>query len=140
MALSSGRSRIASVASLFRDIGIGVLATLLFIIGVGFYELLVVGGSYYGMTSTWLAMLFVGYLGTFGLPVVLWFRYELKAPLVFMSLVLLFYVLMPVFGGGGDAPLSLFLVVFAPIFVGIYVLLAGLEYLLRFRKKKGLAS
>lgn len=138
MAHINGQSRIASVASWSRAIGIGLLATFLFNVVVIFYESLILGG--YSTTLAWLAMQFVGLLGTIGLPVMLWFRYKLQAPVAFMSLALLSYVLMPIFGGQGDAPPILFLVVLSPIFVGIYLLVAGLEYLLGSRKKGGSSS
>ena len=135
MSLRSRRSEIAPSASWSRAVGIGLLATFLSNVAIWSYEILVLGDSY-AVTPIWLTMQFVGCMGTIGLPVALWSRYELRAPLVSMALVFSLYLSMPVFTGGGDAPPVLLLVVLAPIFVGIYLLVAGLEHLLRSRKPK----
>ena len=76
-------------------------------------------------------------LGTVGIPVLLWLRYEIRSPGVLLVIILLFWhvlVYIPPFGSGqGDSPGFLFVFVWAPIYLVGYAILAGGEYWLRNR-------
>ena len=75
--------------------------------------------------------------GTVGVPLLLWTRYEIRAPSILMALILLFWhvlVYLPPFGSGeGDAPGFTFVFLFAPAYLVAYGLLASVECRLRGR-------
>ena len=83
-------------------------------------------------------------LGTIGVPVLLWLRYEIRSPGVLLVIILLFWhvlVYIPPFGSGqGDSPGFLFVFVWAPIYLIGYALLAGGEYWLRSRDGSAILS
>ncbi|KTG08874.1 hypothetical protein AUR64_13755 [Haloprofundus marisrubri] len=78
--------------------------------------------------------------GSVGLPVALWYRYRYRSPVAFMSLMLLFWHVLvefpPVGSGQGDSPGFTFVFVPAPLYVLVYLLLAGGESLLRKRGRE----
>lgn len=75
--------------------------------------------------------------GTVGVPVLLWIRYEIRSPGVFLAFLLLFWHVLvefpPVGSGRGDSPGFLFVFVWMPFYLVVYGVLAGGEYWLRGR-------
>ena len=76
---------------------------------------------------------FVACLGTIGVPVFLWARYRLVGPLACAGLVLAFWHLAVPLAGYGDMAPIFFVGTYAPIYVGAYVIVGGVEKLLRRR-------
>ncbi|MFC6723098.1 hypothetical protein ACFQE1_01560 [Halobium palmae] len=76
-------------------------------------------------------------LGTIGVPVFLWVRYEIRSPLALLMGILLFWLVLvyvpPIGTGEGDSPGFLFVFVWAPIYLVAYGILTIGEYWLRRR-------
>lgn len=76
-------------------------------------------------------------LGTVGVPVFLWARYDVRSPGVLLVVLLLFWHVLvefpPVGTGQGDSPGFLFVFAGAPLYVVLYGVLAGGEVGLRRR-------
>jgi hypothetical protein len=76
-------------------------------------------------------------LGTVGVPVFLWDRYDVRSPGVLLVVLLVFWHVLvefpPVGTGQGDSPGFLFVFAGAPLYVVLYGVLAGGEVVLRRR-------
>lgn len=86
-------------------------------------------------SSFGLATLFA--LGTIGVPILLWVRYDIRGPSILMAAILLFWhvvIHLPIIGSeGGDAPAFALVLFWAPLYLIAYGLLGGGEYWLRGR-------
>ena len=76
-------------------------------------------------------------LGTVGIPILLWFRYDLRSPAVLLACLLLFWHVLvefpPIGSGQGDSPGFLFVFIGVPFYLIAYGLLAAGEVWFRHR-------
>ncbi|MFA1611927.1 hypothetical protein [Halobellus rubicundus] len=119
-----------------RPLAISTAVTVLYASCVFGYSLL--PGSNVSISGTlWGALALSTALGlvTIGVPVFLWLRYEIRSPGVLLAAILTFWHVLvyvpPIGSGQGDSPGFLFVFVWAPMYLGAYVLLAVVEYWLR---------
>ena len=126
-----------SIGSWKRGVLIGGLASLVYASIVTIYSVLSPNVSLSGSlgASFGIATLFA--LGTIGLPILLWIRYDIRSPAVLMAFILLFWhvlIHLPIFGSeGGDAPAFALVLFWAPVYLVAYALVGGGEYWLRQR-------
>jgi len=113
-------------------------------VGISFlYTAIVFGYSVHPATNVsisgtlWHALVLysVMALGTVGIPLLLWMRYEIRGPGVLLACILLFWHVLvefpPIGSGQGDSPGFLFVFAWVPFYLVAYGLLAGGEYWLR---------
>ncbi|MFC5369160.1 hypothetical protein [Salinirubrum litoreum] len=76
-------------------------------------------------------------LGTVGVPVFLWERYDIRSPGALLVVLLVFWHILvefpPIGTGQGDSPGFLFVFAGAPLYVVLYAVLASGEVVLRRR-------
>lgn len=74
-------------------------------------------------------------LGTIGVPVFLWVRYQIRSPVALLVGILLFWHVLvyvpPIGTGEGDSPGFLFVFVWSPIYIVAYGILTVGEYWFR---------
>ena len=113
---------------------VGAVASAVYpLVAIGFalavgQDLRFSGGFLTGYPTT------VGFtLGTVGLPVVLWLRFGYRGPIALMSLVLVFltFVAPLVAPGRGDAPAFALAIYWAPFYLVLYGVSAGVEFCYR---------
>jgi hypothetical protein len=123
-----------------RALAVGAAAAVLYTATVFGYSLL--PGSNVSISGTlWHAVALYGVVafGAVGVPVVLWFLYEVWTPGALLALVLAFWHVLvyvpPIGTGEGDSPGFLFVFVGAPLYLVAYGVLAGGELWLRGRDR-----
>jgi hypothetical protein len=128
-----------------RPLAISIAVTVLYSIGVFVYSLLPtsnvsISGTLWDALALSTAFGFV----TIGVPVFLWFRYEIRSPGALLAGILVFWHILvyipPIGSGQGDSPGFLFVFVWAPMYLVAYVLLAVIEYWLRGRNVSASSS
>lgn len=99
-------------------------------LAVGVLQAVVFGPSFSGGNY---AVLFLASLVMVAVPIALWLRYRLIAPLAAMGLlVIVWQVVVPVFGSEGDGtPVFALALAFTPVYVVGYVSLGAVEGLVR---------
>jgi len=96
-------------------------------------------------TPLWLTIggVLAGAVGAVGVPIALRVRYRVRSPVVLLAGLLLFWHVLveypPLGSGQGDTPGFTFVLLFAPLYVAAYLLLAAVERWLRGQTGLGLA-
>lgn len=104
--------------------------------GIGYVILSYLGAVLFGPNFTGgdYGMLLAYSMAMVGIPMALWFRYRLLAPLALMGLIIAFWqILVPLLGNEGDGtPVFALALAMTPLYLIAYVLLAGIEFGIRF--------
>lgn len=114
----------------------GIAIALGIACSIGYVILSYIGAVLFGLNFTGgdYGMLLAYSVAMVAIPVALWFRYGLLAPLALMGLIIAFWqVLVPLLGNEGDGtPVFALALAMAPLYLIAYVLLAGIEFGIRF--------
>lgn len=122
--------------SLHRALLVGVSASAVYpLVAIGIA--MAVGPSFSngGLGGYLVAVIFA--LGSIGVPIVLWLRFEYRGPIVLMSTIVVFLTfIMPLIAPmSGESPAFTLVIYWAPLYLIFYTILVGGEYLYRHQER-----